>query len=239
MDAARGEWIMFLDSDDFLEPDACERVWAESLEEKTDIIIFGSTYFPEAPASEKYDWLSDTLQVRTVRYRSFEPRVLFSEPGAKPFVWRQAFSAAFIGQNGLRFDETVRFAEDVLFQFSAFPLAKRFSFLSDPLYHYRVGRKDSLMGRISDRDRVERHLEITERVLTIWERYGIAGKYGRALGQWAVAYNDGVILPLDPADRKASLGRLFKLLEEHALSYALKELPTFHRKRIRQIKRGV
>ena len=29
--AARGEWIMFLDSDDLLVSNACERVWCETL----------------------------------------------------------------------------------------------------------------------------------------------------------------------------------------------------------------
>ena len=237
LDAANGEWIMFLDADDYLEPDACERVWAESLEEKTDIIVFGGTFFPEAPVLEENAWLKKTLGVRTVRYRAFQPKILLSEAGAKPFIWIQAYSAAFIGQNRLRFDETVRFAEDILFQFTAFPLAKRFSFLSDPLYHHRVGRKDSLMGGIHIRDKVSRHLEIADRILTIWEGYGIAGTYGLEIGQWAAEYNMDVIPLLDAADRKAYLERMYEVLEKHGLTYALKELLTVHRKNIRRIER--
>lgn len=47
--AATGEYILFLDSDDYLEQSACERILYEILEHHPDIIVFGTHIFPYYP----------------------------------------------------------------------------------------------------------------------------------------------------------------------------------------------
>ncbi len=239
VDAACGEWIMFLDADDYLEPDACGRVLAESMEEETDIIVFGADYFPEAPAHRDEAWLRRELATRRVRYRSFEPKVLFSEPGAKPFVWRQAYSADFLRRTGVRQEEAFTFGEDLLFQFAVFPLAERFSFIPDRLYHYRVCRKGSQTEEMALKraERAQWHFRIAERVLTLWEGYGIARKYRYELGRWAVQYMLDAILPMDPSGQADALARTMDLVRRHALEDALRELTTSQRRAIRRIRR--
>lgn len=43
---AKGDYICFLDSDDYAEPNLCERLYTEILEYKPDIIAFGANIFP-------------------------------------------------------------------------------------------------------------------------------------------------------------------------------------------------
>ena len=244
LDAANGEWIMFLDADDYLEPDACERVWAESLERKTDLIIFGGTIFPDAPEQEDDDWLLGALRTRAVRFRAFEPAVLFSEAGAEPFIWQKAYSAAFLERNKLRFDETLPYGEDVLFLFSLFPLAGGISFLSETLYHYRVRRPGSLTERVQGSakqaqgktDAVDRRLMLSERILLLWESYGIAKRYGYEFGQWILRFNAKPIEKLRAAEKPLYLERVLALLKRHDLGCVLRELPIVQRKWIRQIR---
>ena len=240
MNAASGEWIMFLDADDYLEPDACERVWRESLEGRREIIAFGGTYFPDAPAYRDAAWLEYAMRPRAVRYRDFTPEKALSERGAIPFVWLKAFSAEFLRQNGLRFDETIRFAEDILFLLTAYLLAKRVSFLPDLLYHYRVGREGSLMGQMDRRlaERAEWHLRITERVFALWEEYGFARTYRYELGRWAVQFMLGAIKEMDAAGQAKILSRTLELLKRYGLEDALRELTIAQRMQIRRIRRG-
>ena len=240
LDAADGEWIMFLDADDYLEPDACERVWTESLEEETDIITFGGTFFPDAPETEKNRWLYQPLQPNRVRYRSFRAQELLSEPGVLPFVWQHAYSAAFLERSGVRFDESLHMGEDILFIASALPLAERFSFLPDALYHYRAGREGSLTEgvHVTMASNAQWRLTTAELILATWERYGIAGRYRQQLGDLTVRLTADTIAKLDGPERADYAGRLSDLLERYDLGSVLKDLPTVRRKKVRAILRG-
>ena len=182
--AARGEWTMFLDSDDLLAPNACERVWCETLEGKTDIVIFGSHCFPWFPKPDP--WLVNNLNVQTGRFNTFTPEVLFSHSGSIPFVWRQAYRADFLRQHKLLFDESVPFGEDTVFQLEAFPHANYFAFIQDPLYQYRWSRPGSLMFGINqDFDKkIEKHLLIVSHICRYWQEQGWFTSYGKAFGNW-------------------------------------------------------
>ena len=235
MNAARGEWIMFLDADDYLEPDACERVWAESLEERPDIITFGGAIFPEVPERAQDAWLRRTLSPRRVRHGLFRARFFLDEPGMEPFVWQHAFSAAFLDHFGLRFEEALRAGEDITFLFAAFPLAERTSFLPDKLYHYRIARSDSLTEQMHETGtaNVEWRFGTIERILSIWERYGIAQTYRFELGEWFMRLVQKAIADLDDGERAGCVRRLFDLLKEHSVRDCMRELSTAQRRQLR------
>lgn len=224
---ANGEWIMFLDSDDFLEPNACERVWVESQEEETEIIVFGSDFFPKHPAPKDEHWLRSVLYTWTQRFTDFEPYVLFHMPGAKPFVWRQAFSSMLLKEHELEFDETAKFAEDIIFQFMAFPHAKRISFIADSLYHYRVGRKGSLMQNIEKKlsEKAAWHINVVDRLAAYWNSNGFLEKYGTEFLEWVMEYiaEDLISKPIE--NKKELTENLLQSLELHGVTEYSKEMP--------------
>lgn len=224
---ANGEWIMFLDSDDFLEPNACERVWVESQEEETEIIVFGSDFFPKHPVPKDEHWLRSVLYTWTQRFTDFEPYVLFHMPGAKPFVWRQAFSSMLLKEHELEFDETAKFAEDIIFQFMAFPHAKRISFIADSLYHYRVGRKGSLMQNIEKKlsEKAAWHINVVDRLAAYWNDNGFLEKYGTEFLEWVMEYiaEDLISKPIE--NKKELTETLLQSLDLHGVTEYSKEMP--------------
>lgn len=215
---ARGEYIMFLDSDDYLEDIACERVWNETLEAPTDIVIFGTNIFPQNP--EPNDWLKAVLQVRTHRYHAFSEQVLFGENSAKPFVWRQAFRKAILDQHGLVFEEKVRFGEDVVFQLEAFPNAKDFSFIADRLYNYRWFREGSLMHSVSDDldKKIEKHLSFVKIISEYWKRQGWFEEYGTAYLEWLLEFIAVDIRDPEIRHREEHIACLNRIIEEYGLN---------------------
>jgi len=129
--AARGKWIMFLDSDDKLKDEALSSLLEIASEgewsgKPWDIIVFHADTFP-ADISEDA-WFRKTLMFEPKFYDSFTPDVLFKERGSMPFVWRHAYSKELLDRCGVLFDESVRYGEDVLFPMSVFPEAGRFLF---------------------------------------------------------------------------------------------------------------
>ena len=214
---ACGQKLMFLDSDDYLEPNACERVWQETLEGDADVVVFGTNIFPEDPAPNQ--WLYDTLNIWTHRYWGFTADVLFNEPGAKPFVWRQAYDRKFFKKFGLTFDETVKFGEDMVFQMEAFPHGWSFAFISDKLYNYRWYRKGSLMNSVSDdlNDKVAKHIYFMNIISEYWKKQNWFTKYGYEYTQWMLEF----LMPDFDALKIEDANKHRKTLKEMLIKYEL------------------
>ena len=225
IDHACGDIIMFLDSDDYLSLNACERVWQEMLEAPTDIVVFGTDIFPTNPyASPWHYW---TLNVGTHRRWGFTPSVLFQEPNAKPFVWRQAFRRELIVKSGMRFDERVRYGEDTVFQMEIFPHAQNFAFIADKLYHYRWYREGSLMHsyQMDKDDRVRQHLGFIVYITQYWKDHGWLEMYGKEYTQWLLDFIIADCRTGDVLHEEEHAKNLYNLLKEYSLEKHLDEVP--------------
>ena len=235
---ARGEFFLFLDSDDYLTQNACERVWLETLEAPTDIVIFGTYIFPEIPRASK--WYYDTLRTPNHRYWKFAPEVLFDEPGAKPFVWRQAYNRKFFEQYGLRFDERVRYGEDMVFQMEAFPHGKNFCFISDELYRYRWIREGSLMqGYRTDLDnKIRQHLNFIGYITKYWDSQGWLKCYGKEYTRWLLEFLVYDIRKQEVQCASEHLNMLNELLKQYRLISYLNEMPYTLKLLVKTVKRG-
>ena len=233
-----GEILMFLDSDDYIAPNACERVWMETLEAPTDIVIFGTGIFPEIPRAS--NWHYHVLTVHTHRRWKFEPSVLFQEPTTTPFVWRQAFSRKFFDDHGLEFDERVKYGEDMVFQLEAFPHGTNFSFISNKLYFYRWCREGSLMHRYqTDLDgKIRQHLSFVEYITEYWKNQGWLELYGREYTQWLLEFIVADCRSRNTTCPKEHLSALSKLLENYDLEKHLNDMPNTVRVLAKTVKRG-
>ena len=188
LDYFRGEVVMFLDSDDYLAPNACERVWTEMQKQPTDILIFGTQIFPAIPKAP--DWYSRTLNVTDHRYTKPGAEVLFTEHCSKPFVWRQAFSGRILKKKNVRFYPEITYGEDIAFQMIIFPYAKNFSFISDKLYYYRWYRENSLM-RQPDRNletTLCAHLKFAWLITEYWQQQGWLPTWGMKYTRWLLQF---------------------------------------------------
>ena len=186
--AAHGDWIMFLDSDDYLSTNACERVWMESQYEPTDIVIYGSSIFPEYPQAS--NWYRSVLYTSTQRFYQFQPYILFDMPGGKPFVWRQAYSSKLLKLLSVEFHEESRYGEDLLFQFEVLPFASNFSVIADRLYNYRWYREGSLMHQVNqDLDhKISQHINMVATITKYWSDEGLLDDYGVEYFGWLLEF---------------------------------------------------
>ena len=141
---AQGEYLSFLDADDFFEPDMLEVAYEKAKERKAQILVFGSDQYRED--LQKFQEVSWTIRKRALPpYRPMTHRT-FTDNVFKVFVgwaWDKLFERQFILENELFFQEQ-RTSNDLLFVFSAIVLAERIEIEERILIHQRRDNPDSL-----------------------------------------------------------------------------------------------
>jgi glycosyltransferase involved in cell wall biosynthesis len=120
---AKGEWIVLLDADDYLEPDALELI-ASHIKDK-DVIVTGYQYVDEKGRLLYQYSMSRALQPESVLTGNFAPPVAIS------------FRKSLLIQSGL-FDEQLKSAEDWDLWIRLYKCGARFYFIPTIAANYRI-----------------------------------------------------------------------------------------------------
>lgn len=203
IEAATGDYVAFVDSDDFVEPTYLSTIEEALAPGDVDVLVFGARVWPEQAS---YWWLERVLSPRTCHYEGFCEGLLNDE-GTRPFAWRLAIRRQLLVESGLRFDEELAFGEDQAFMLELYPQAKTISVISAKPYVYRADRAGSLMaGRFEDPAlRCHDHVRIVEHVLRHWKRAGFIDRWGREIFFWAIDFTVADILQLKNPARSQML----------------------------------
>lgn len=215
---ATGDMILFLDSDDYLALNACERIYEERLNHGADIIVFGSTPFPEVP--EPDPWVIWALTCRDVYYPKFHPDALFKEPSGNPFAWNRAFSRKFLVRNHLTFSEDVLFGEDLVFIFQAAPLAKGIQFISDKLHYYQCFRQGSLMNKYNGENerKLCQHVRNMRFITDFWYKKGFLKKWSRPYTAWFIRFIGSDLVVDRPANARQLINEVIKIMDDYHMT---------------------
>lgn len=148
-DIAAGDYIYFLDSDDYIRPDAIETLVNTAEEYQSDIVCF--TFRPVfdneelASNSDIKPLIYNHLMTASVFSGEIALRKMTKELPFYPGVPFNFFRAAFYKENNFRF-RTGLLYEDLLFTPLALLKAKTVKLINDSIYYYRV-RDSSIMTK--------------------------------------------------------------------------------------------
>ena len=215
LDMASGEFILFVDSDDYIETYSCERLVAVADEDQADIVVFGGLTFPTVA------WSDESMATRRATYKHDSIKALFSERGSYPLMCNKLYRRKLIDRGNLRFNSELSLGEDHAFQFMAFPLAQVVSYSPDMLYHYRCEREGSAISTFcNDRlVKLRKHLAVVAYVLGEWDRVGISRDHGHELLMWSASFLFNDFKYLSYSDRLDFAHMYRRLLEDkHLLS---------------------
>ena len=136
LDKAAGKWIMFVDSDDKVAPQICERL----LEYATDDCMPMCTY---------YEWRGDEFKrsLPEVNPTEIYPIIEYLRLGNRIMVWGKLYKRAIIELTRKRFEEKTSFAEDAIFNYDYIKDVGCYCLIDEPLYYYRILQNSLSHGR--------------------------------------------------------------------------------------------
>lgn len=139
MARARGEYVIFLDADDFYDETLLEKLYNLAEVEKLDIAVCKFDIYNNRKAKFEDNIKSDHgeifLEAGVVSKNDYPDVILSCTTG---YVWNKLFRREFLVEKELAFDEELRVFEDTHFVVTALSLADRVGKCHEKLIHHRV-----------------------------------------------------------------------------------------------------
>ncbi len=155
LDVAKGEYILFVDSDDWVEEGVCEEALNTLLKENADLVMW--------PYVKEYKNYSQNKEIFK------EPKIVFDSEKTKNLhrrlfgllgdelknpetadalctIWGKLYKASFIKENDVKFVniKNIGTYEDGLFNIEVFERLNKVVYLNKHLYHYRKDNETSV-----------------------------------------------------------------------------------------------
>lgn len=171
LDAARGEYIFFLDPDDWVEPDAAEVLYHTVRDADADCVEFGMFYDTCDENGKLLHSETDHCTFSGV-YRGEPFKEHFDKMASSYLAANKMYRRAFLEQHHLRFPPH-QLGEDGMF-FVAFYRQNPgcLVVLEKPLYHYVIARRGSLSNRYHP-ERLEDNFYLSDAVWDTVAAWGL------------------------------------------------------------------
>ena len=125
LDNAQGEWVTFIDSDDWVESDFLEKMMISA---DTDLVVGGNVR-PSGELKQATDKLYDTASMADFLEEHLNGSLLRAP-------WGKLLRYSIIEHYHIRFDEHIRFGEDTIFIYKYLCQCQVVSTISSCGYHY-------------------------------------------------------------------------------------------------------
>lgn len=150
---SRGDYILFVDSDDYLDITMTEKLYTSIIQSQSDASVCGVMLA---------DATNNTFKPHTAfHYNELAAQSVYSieKDSDKeiltnmwPSAWNKLFKASIIKQYHILFKEKILY-EDHTFFYEYFSHCKHFSYINEPLYFYRQQRPHSITTHSTGREK--------------------------------------------------------------------------------------
>lgn len=187
LDVASGEYVAFVDSDDFVEDSMYAKLYNAAVSEKADVAYCNHFIFhtatnhvgtPYAPVEESITFRGSEVVDEVMKNMIASAPEATTERKYYMSVWRGIFRRSVIGD--LRFEsERDYLSEDIIYQVAVLQCASVVTFVHDRLYYYR--ENEISLTHAYRKDRVEKSIALYERLNDI-----VCNTAEKSSGEWNI-----------------------------------------------------
>ena len=139
---ATGDYVCFLDSDDFFDKNFISELVRSALEHDSDVVVCDFYYYNQIKQIDQkkkvpIDLLNMTLIGENLKSNIFD---------ISPNVWNKMFKRSLITENQIAFQE-LKTCNDFAFTYQCLAYAKKISLVNIPLVHYRICQDGNISSK--------------------------------------------------------------------------------------------
>lgn len=145
-DACIGDYIMYLDGDDMLAPDACEKAYEAIVQAGTDVLQFSVDIVIDDPDKKQETKNNLLTQMHNMPHRTVtvdQSGLIGVQDAYNKIslnVWNKIYKRKIIEETEKNLpDIYMNMAEDWMFSYVALSLSHSYDYIADELYRYRFG----------------------------------------------------------------------------------------------------
>lgn len=176
LSSAKGDFVIFCDSDDWLPLDALELLWKKAMDTDADIVI-GDVYqykkgqniqvrfYKEDFVTEEKEFIHKMIQADI--YRTYCPLPPQEGPAfGYGGPWNKLVRRSLLIENNIQFDIRVKgLYDDILYTAYILANAKRIAYITQPVYYYRIIQTSITMTYKPNA------LEINNAIFNSWDEF--------------------------------------------------------------------
>ena len=135
LDVAQGDYICFVDADDWLESDMVEQAYTEACANAAEIVLFDPYVHMVKTGKTHVDSIHFYEESTKIAKTDITPEHLRYMAGT---IWRLLYKKSLLEHYNIRFDTQLPLSEDRIFNMAALGCSEAIYYLRKPLYHYWI-----------------------------------------------------------------------------------------------------
>ena len=163
LDNAQGDYVLFVDSDDWIEPDMVELLVGEAVAKNADVV--GCDYYEDRPGGS-------AIVAQDYPREHTEAMKAMTLLKIKGVLWKLLVRRSVLVECQLRFARDIDFGEDYIFCCKLFYYARSFASVKKALYHYVQYDSNNYCSMDIDK-RIDSFAKAIAAVERFYRQYGV------------------------------------------------------------------